>query len=126
MSRMSRSVRSPDGGQLLGEVAQPQLPRGVVASEELGDVASCHVGELLAALVGQHPTVWSDGPQQGAGQGAGADPRLDDVGAGEHVGHGDDLRGVLGVDDGRATWHRHDELREQRPEDEVLTAQRTR
>ena len=40
----------------------------------------------------------------------------------EDVGHRHDLGGVLRVDDGRAARHRDDELRQQRPEHEVLPA----
>ena len=92
------------------------------AAEELGDVAAGDVGELLAALVGGHPAVGADRTQQGAGQRPRADAGLDHVGAGEDVGHGHDLGGVLGVDHRRATRHGDHELREQGPEDEVLPA----
>ena len=67
-----------------------------------------------------------DGPQQRAGQGAGADAGLHHGGAREDVGERDDLGGVLGVDHGRTAGHRHHELAEQRPEDEVLPAGRRR
>ena len=126
MSRISRSVRSPEAGSSSARSPRRSSQAGMVAPEELGDVAAGDVGELLAALERQHPPVRSDGPQQRAGQRAGADARLDHVRAGEDVGHRDDLGGVLGVDHGRAARHRHHELRQQRPEDEVLPARRRR
>ena len=64
----------------------------------------------------------ADRAQQRAGQRARPDAGLDHVRAGEDVGHRDDLGGVLGVDDGGAAWHRHDEVGEQRPQHEVLDA----
>ena len=62
----------------------------------------------------------ADGPQQRHRQGAAADASLDDRRPGEDVGHLDDLAGVLGVDDGGSTRHRHDVVAEQRPQREVL------
>ena len=56
----------------------------------------------------------------------GPDAGLDDGGAGEDVGEGDDLGGVLRVDDGGAAGHRHDEVAQQRAEGEVLVAGRAR
>jgi hypothetical protein len=123
-------VALPRGRELLGEVAEAQGPGRVGlpvrGTEELGDVAAGDVGELLAALVGRELAVGTDGAQERAGERTRADPGLDDVGAGEDVGHGHDLRGVLGVDHGGTARHRHHELREQRAEDEVLAAGRRR
>ena len=48
------------------------------------------------------------------GQRARADARLDDPGAGEDVGHRDDLRGVLGVDHRGAAGHREHVVGQQR------------
>ena len=126
MSRMTRSARSPGRGQRLGEVAEGEPPGRVVAAEELRDVGPGDVGELLAPLVGRHPAVGADRAQQGAGQCAGPDAGLDDVRAGEDVGHRDDLGGVLGVDHRGTARHRDHELAQQRPEDEVLPAGRRR
>jgi len=64
--------------------------------------------------------VFADGAQQEAGQGAGSGAGLDDAGAGEDVGHGDDLAGVLGVDDGGAAGHADGEVLQEGPEDEVF------
>ena len=114
------------GRQRLGQVAEREPPGGMGLplgrSEELVDVAAGDVGELFATFVRRHPPVRADGPEEGAGEGAGADAGLHDVGTGEDVGERDDLRGVLGVDDGRAARHRDHELREQRSEAEVLPA----
>ena len=110
----------------VGEVADGQLPRGVAlpigGAEELVDVPAGHVGEVLATFVRRQPAVRADRPEQGAGERTGPDAGLDHVGAGEDVGERDDLRGVLGIDDGGATGHGDDELRQERAEDEVLPA----
>ena len=120
MSRMTRSARSARRRQRLGEVAEGEAPGRMVAAEELRDVGAGDVGELLAPLVRRHPAVRPDRAQQRAGERAGPDAGLDDVGAGEDVDHGDDLRGVLGVDHRGTARHGDHELAQQRPEDQVL------
>ncbi len=126
MSRMIRSARSPEAGSASARSPRVSCHAGWVspsgAPKNCDDVAAGDVGELLAPLVRRHPAVRADGPQQRAGQCAGADAGLDDVRAREDVGERDDLGGVLGVDDRGAARHRDDELREQRPEAEVLAA----
>jgi hypothetical protein len=112
--------------KLVGEVSDGEAPCGMVAGEELGDVLPGHVGELLAPFVRRHPAVRPHRTEQGASERTGPDPGLDDVGAGEHVGHRHDLGGILGVDHGRAPRHGDDELGEQRAEDEVLPSRRRR
>lgn len=104
------------------EVAQGDLPGRVRAAEDGFDVAAGDVGELLAPLKGVQVAVVAHRAEQRDGQGTGADAGLDDAGAGEDIGHGDDLGGVLGVDDRRATRHGEDEVRKQRPEGLVLLA----
>jgi hypothetical protein len=47
---------------------------------------------------------------------------LDHAGAGEDVGHGHDLAGVLGIDHCRAARHREHVVAEQRTDREVLDA----
>ena len=64
----------------------------------------------------------ADGAQEPAGERAGAGAGLDDAGAGEDVGHRDDLRGVLGVDDGGAARHPQRVVGQQRPEGQVVGA----
>ena len=113
-------------GQRLREVADREAPRRVVAAEELGDVGTRHVGELLAPLVRRHPAVRPHRAQQGAGERAGPDAGLDDVRPREDVDHGDDLRGVLGVDHRGTARHRDHELAQEGPKDEVLPARRRR
>ena len=110
--------------QELGQVADVERPRRVLAPEELGDVAAGHLGELLAPLVRRDPSARADGAQQRAGERTGPGARLDHVRAREDVDQRDDLRRVLGVDDRRTARHRDHELREQRPEHEVLAAGR--
>jgi hypothetical protein len=109
-------------GQLLGQVSQREPPGRVVAPEELGDITTCDVGELLTALERGHPAVGPDGSQERAGEGPRAHPGLDDHGTREDVGHGHDLGRVLRVDHGRSARHRDDELAEQRTEHQVLAA----
>ena len=60
------------------------------------------------------------GPQQRHRERTGPHPGLDDDRAGEHVGHRDDLAGVLGVDHGGAARHRHHVVGQQRAQREVL------
>ena len=126
--RRCRAARPP--GSALDEVADGERPGRVGppsgAPKNCATLRRAIVGELLAALEGRHVAVRADRAQQRAGQRAGAGARLDDPGAREDVGHRDDLRGVLGVDDGRAARHRDHELAEQRAEDEVLAAARSR
>ena len=128
MSRMIRSARSPEAGQRLGEVADGELPGRVGlpsgAPKNCSTLRRATSANSSRRSYDVHPAERADGAQQRAGQRAGADARLDDVGAGEDVGERDDLGGVLRVDDRGAARHRDDELREQRPEDEVLAAGR--
>ena len=113
-------------GQPLLEVPEAEVPRRVGRAlrggEELGDVASRDVGELLAQLEGRDPSPRADRPQQRAGERTRSGARLDDARTREDVGERDDLRGVLRVDHRGAARHRHHELGQQRPEHEVLAA----
>src|SRR6185312_17565130 len=80
-------------------------PRGDL-SEVLPDVLAGDLGEVRAGLEGNQLAVRPDRAEQPAGQRAGARARLEDPGAGEDVGVGEDLRGVLRVDDRGAALHR--------------------
>ncbi len=95
-------------------------PRGVVLAEEGPRVALGDVGEVLATLERVHVALLPHGAQQAHRQRPGADAGLDHPGAGEDVGHRDDLPRVLGVDHGRATGHGHDVVGQQRAQGEVL------
>ena len=90
MSRMTRSTALARAGQRLGQVADGQLP-GRVARRR-----GRRTGSTLRRATSANSSrrsyddtrpVRTDGAQQRAGQRAGADARLDDVGAGEDVGH---------------------------------------
>ena len=128
MSRMTRSAALAGRRQRLGEVADGEPPGRVArprGAEELG--RRCARATSANSSRRSYDDTRPCGPdraQQRAGQRAGADAGLDDVRAGEDVGHRDDLGGVLGVDHRRAARHRDHELAEQRPEDEVLAARR--
>ena len=107
-------------GQLGLQVADGDRPGWVRRAEVALDVAPGDVGEVLAPLVRRQPAARPDGLEQRHRQGAGADPGLDDVRAGEDVGHLHNVAGVLGVDDLRAAGHRQHVVAQQRLECEVL------
>ena len=110
-------------GQRLDQVADGDRPGGVLAAEEGPDVALGDVGEVLAALEGvQHARASPTARSSDMLSAPGADAGLDDAGAGEDVGHRDDLAGVLGVDHGGAARHRQHVVGEQRAQREVLDA----
>lgn len=82
------------------------------ALEERLDVASGDLGEVVAQLVGVQFTGGAtarSSEQLSARSGTG----LEHLGAGEDVAHGDDLRGVLGVDHLSAAWHGEHVVRQQ-------------
>jgi hypothetical protein len=108
--------------QRLDEVTDGDGPRGVVTAEVLAGVGLGDLGEVLPTLERVHPTGLADGPQQRHRQRSGADPGLDDDRTREHVGHHDDLAGVLGIDHRGAPGHRHHVVGEQRAQREVLDA----
>ena len=110
------------GTELLREVTEAQLPRGVRAAEHGLDVAACDLRELLAALERVHATLVPNRAQQGDAQRTRADPGLDHPGAREDVRHGHDLTRVLGVDHRRAAGHGEHEVLEQGAQRLVLDA----
>src|SRR5699024_2830243 len=63
-----------------------------------------------------------DGAQEGEGEPARTYTRFNDPGAGEDVGHRDDLRGVLRVDGGGAAGHGEYVVRQQRTQREEFRA----
>jgi hypothetical protein len=94
----------------------------VLPTEEGARVTAGDVGEVLAPLEREELAAVADGPQQRHAERPGADSRLDHAGAGEDVGHRHDLRRVLGIDHRGAARHRHDVVRQQRAQSEVLGA----
>ena len=128
---MSRMTRSTDAGAAALGSSSTRSPipidheAGQVVDRDAGeprDVGARHLGELLASLEREQAPVGADRPQQPERERAGSDARLDDRRAGEDVGQGEDLRGILRVDDGRAARHRHHEVGEQRAQREVGVA----
>src|SRR5699024_611574 len=63
-----------------------------------------------------------DGAQEGEGEPARTYTRFNDPGAGEDVGHRDDLRGILRVDGGGAAGHEEYVVRQQRTQREEFRA----
>ena len=129
MSRTIRSARSPRRGQLLGEVAERQLPRRV--GRAVGGVPKNWVTLRRATSANSSRRSYDDtrpwGPTARSSEQVSAPeptPASTTSRPGEDVGQRHDLGGVLGVDDRGAARHRDDELGEQRPEDEVLAAGR--
>ncbi len=106
-------------GEVVLEVTDGERPRGVRAAEVALDVLRGDLGEVGAALVGVQHAVVADGAQQEAAERAGAHTGLDDAGAGEDVGHRQDLPRVLGVDHGGTAGHGQDIVGEQRAQREV-------
>ena len=88
-------------------------------SEEALDVGPGDLGEVGTTLVRREAAALPHCPQQGHRQCTGPDTGLDDVRSREDVGHPDDVRAVLRVDDLRASWHRQHEVGEQRALREV-------
>ena len=105
--------------QVVLEVADGELPGRVRPAEVALDVLGGDLGEVRAALVAVQHALVADGAQQEAAERAGADPRLDDAGAGEDVGHRQDLPRVLGVDHGGAAGHGQDVVGEQGAQREI-------
>jgi len=117
-----------DGARLDGlrqgfdQVADGDPPGWVRTAEEALDVASRDVGEVLAAFEGVQVPLVAHGPQERHAQRPRAHAGFDHVGAGEDVGHGHDLTGVLGVDHSRAAGHGEHVVAEQRTDRQVLDA----
>src|SRR5215469_13188480 len=86
------------------------------AAEVTLHIAARDVREIGPALVGDDKPGLADGTQQPARQRAGARTGFEHPRTGADVGHGQDLRGVLRVDDRGAPGHRQGEVRQQRPE----------
>ena len=98
-------------------------PSSRALAEEGLDVRARDVGELRRGARRRRGAPRAPiGAQQPERQRARADARLDDDRAGEDVGLGEDLRGILRVDDRGAARHRHDEVAQQRAQREVLVA----
>ena len=110
------------GRQRVDEVADRERPVRGAAPRKLTTLPRGDAGELVAPLERDQVAALPHRAQQPQRQGAGADAGLDDGRAGEDVAEGEDLRGILRVDDRRAARHRHDEVRQQRPHREVLVA----
>ncbi len=122
---MSSTTRSTDAGasgirQLCDEVADHDAPVLGHAAEEGLDVRPRDVGELRAALERDQATVVADRADQRERQSARPHSGFDDDTARKHIGLGDDLRGILRVDDRGAPRHRHDEVAQQGTQRQVL------
>jgi len=99
------------------DIAQFYLQVGWVPHKEL-DVFCSSLDELLTPLIGDDPALRPYGPQQGKGEGAGADPRFENGAAGVDIRIEEDEGEVFRIDDGGIPLHVHDVLKEGRPEDE--------
>ncbi len=108
----------------LDEITDTYVPCRVLLLEEALHVLLGDRGEVGAALVRVELSRRPDGPQQRERQSARADTRLEHPRPREDVGVHEDLRGVLGIDHGRATRHRDRVLLEQRTQREVRDALR--
>src|SRR5699024_10644485 len=93
------------GGDHFGKLPGAQLPGGVWFAEEFGDVALGDLGEVLPAFDGEQVPGLPHSTQQRQREPTGAHTGLDHTGTRIDVRHGDDLGGVLGVDDRGASRH---------------------
>ena len=126
MSRTTRSTSGSSRRQRLDEVADDEPPGRVRRRRRSSTLPRATSAKSSRRSKDEQLPLVADGAQQRQRQGAGPDAGLDDAGAGEDVGHRDDLGRVLGVDDGGAARHRHHVVGQQRAQGEVLDARGVR
>ena len=108
--------------QHVAEVPDREGPGRMRSPEEALDVGASDLGEVLAALDRVQRPPSPTARSRDMVSAPEPTPASTTRGAGEDVGHRDDLAGVLGVDHGGAARHRQHEVAEQRAQRQVLEA----